>query len=234
MGLKFNNNNNLYEEIIRRTISEGENEYYISEYPDFLVNNSVKIKSKNLGEKFASINSFFFEYLKGFNIPCAFVGTIGPNCIKFLKNEKFPFSIKILNAIDKRNSKILGLKESSQLNLPFFEIHYGNGKESIITESHLISLDLCSVDELKAMNRLSSKINAILKSFFERRNYILSEVTCSFGKSDDKLFIIDDFTPKSLKVASVDPESKTPDPYKFGTSTEIKQYTEHLLNLMST
>jgi phosphoribosylaminoimidazole-succinocarboxamide synthase len=80
---------------------------------------------------------------------------------------------------------------------------------------------------------MCSKINAVLKSFFERRNSLLAEVTCHFGKSEDKIFLVDDFTPASLKVLPLNQNDRYPDPYKFGTSAEIKQYTDHLFNLMS-
>ena len=64
---------------------------------------------------------------------------------------------------------------------------------------------------------MCSKINAVLKSFFERRNLLLAEVCCIFGKNDEKIFLIGDFTPKSLKILPLDQESKWSDPYKLTT-----------------
>ncbi len=87
---------------------------------------------------------------------------------------------------------------------------------------------------LKLINRICSKVNAVLKSFFERRNFCLAEVTLGFGKHEDKIFLVDDFTPRSLKIIPSDKESKKYlDPYKLDTAAEVKNYTDHLLNLMS-
>jgi hypothetical protein len=61
----------------------------------------------------------------------------------------------------------------------------------------------------------------------------MAETTCSFGKFDDKIFVVDDFTPRSLKVIPLIKDNKTIDPYKFATAAEIKHYTDQLYNLMS-
>ena len=195
--------------------------------------NEKKIKSKNIGEKFASINAFFFDYLKEYHIPAAFVKTIEKNTLKFVKNQPFPFYVKILNTADKRTAKIFGDKEGKLLNLPLYEFHFGENKDSLISESHLISYNLCTYEELKLISRMCSKINAVLKSFFERRNLMLAEVCCIFGKNDEKIFLVGDFTPKSLKVISFNEQEKWVDPYKLITSSQIKNYTNQLYNLMS-
>jgi phosphoribosylaminoimidazole-succinocarboxamide synthase len=224
----------LYEELQKKEMPLDNSEYIIMEYSDYFQDgNTKKIKSKDIGEKFASINAFFFDYLKEYHIPAAFVKNVNKNSLKFIKHEKFRFSVKILNIVDKRTAKIFGDKEGRSLVIPLHEFHYGDGKESLISESHLISYNLCSNDDLKLINRICSKINAVLRSFFERRNLLFAEVCCNFGKSNDKIYLIDDFTPKSLKVLPLNNSNKWSDPYKLQTSAQIKNYTNQIYNLMS-
>lgn len=212
---------------------DGQN-FVFSEYSDFfLLNDSKKVKVKDLGEKFTSINSYFFEYLKEYHVPTAFVKNDKKNSMQFIKHARFPFSVKISNIIDKRTSKIFRKKEGEHLSLPIFELHYGDQKDSIVNESHLITFDLCTNEDLKIIFRICSKANAVLKSFFERRNEILAEVFCYFGKSEGKIYLIDDFTPKSLKIIPSNTDNKWIDPYKLTTSSEIRKYTEILFNLTS-
>lgn len=206
--------------------------YQIIEYEDFFfTKKNKKVTSKTLGEKIAAINSYFFEYLRGYNIPCAYVRKTGRNNLLFLKYTEFPFKIKILNAADQRISKIFSIKPGTVLELPVLEYHYGESNESIITESHLISFNLCSYDEIKLMNRLCSKINAIIRSFFERRNEYLVELTCGFGKFESKVFLIDDFSPLSMKIIKKESDGKLPDPHKIETPVQMKKYSDHLLHL---
>lgn len=212
---------------------DGEN-YQLIEFEDnFYINTEKKIKVKDLSKKVASTSSFFLDYLKEYHIPTSFQGKESDNSLKYFSSNEYPFRIKILNCADKRNAKIFNLKEGSELSLPIFEFHYGYGKDSAVCESHLISFNLCSVEDLKMITRISSKVNAVLKSFFERRNEIMAEISCYFGKMEDKVFFIGDFSPASLKIFPKDESVKWTNPYKLSTTNEIKKYTDHLFNIAS-
>jgi len=191
-----------------------------------------EIRPKDFGLKSTQLNVFFLDYLKEFHIPTAFVNRHSANSILNLKHSRIPFSIKILNTLDKRTAKIFNHKEGEILNLPIFEYHYGGNKDSIISESHIVAFDLCPIEDLRLMTRICSKINAVLRSFFERRNLILSELSCIFGKNSDKFFLVEDFSPQSLKVISPDKSLKLPDPYKLTTPADVKKYSDFLINLL--
>lgn len=208
--------------------------YQIVEFLDiFNINNQKKTRIKDLGQKVASLHSVFFDYLKEFHIPIAYIKKEETNSLKFVKYENLNFSVKILNCADKRTAKIFSLKEGSSLELPVFELHYGNQKESMISESHLITFNLCSTEELKMINRICSKINAVLRSFFERRNFTLAELSCRFGKFEGKVYMTGNFSPDSLKVFPVNEDLKWKDPYKLLTSVHIKGYTDQLIKIIS-
>ncbi len=219
---------------IKTDLPFDESNYKLIEYEDnFYIDGKKKIKIKDIGKKVALTNAFFFDYLKEYHIPTAFHRQDSDNSLKFISTEDFSFKIKILNCSDKRNAKIFSLKEGEVLGLPIFEFHYGSGKESVVCESHLISFNLCSTEDLKMINRITSKINAVLKSFFERRNEILAEISCQFGKSEDKIFLTGDFSPASLKIFPKEKSEKWINPYKLSTATEIKKYTDHLFSIAS-
>jgi phosphoribosylaminoimidazole-succinocarboxamide synthase len=221
-------------QVQKKILTTADKEYLIVEYDDFfLTQKNKKVRVKDLGEKFASINSYFFDYLKGFNIPVAYIKKTGKKELNFLKFIELPFRVKILNAADKRTSKIFSVKPGSHLELPVFEIHYGYSNDSLISEGHIISFNLCTYEDLKFINRLCSKINAIVKSFFERRNDSIIELTCGFGKFDSKIYLIDEFSPVSLRIIKNDSDGKFPDPYKIETSAQMIKYTEHILKFTS-
>src|SRR3989304_500288 len=109
--------------------SDGD-QFLVIEYEDyFFTPKNNRIRVKEFGEKVASINSFFFDYLKGFNIPCAYTRKSGKKSLQFLKITDLQFKVKILNAVDKRTAKIFSLKQGKQLELPLFELHYGNSTD---------------------------------------------------------------------------------------------------------
>ena len=216
----------------KQNSSESSQEFRLIEYNDYFISkNNKKVTSKNLGNKSALLSAFFFEYLNGYNIPCAYLKSSGKKSIQILDVDEIQFYIKIINSADSRTAKIFSIKAGTSLQLPIMEYHFGDSKDSIITESHIISFNLCSYDELKLINRLCSKINAIVKSFFERRNISLLELRCRFGKLDGKIFLIDDFSPLSLKILSDKSEDKLPDPYKIETAGQMNKYSDFLLKL---
>jgi phosphoribosylaminoimidazole-succinocarboxamide synthase len=172
--------------------------------------------------------------LKGYHIPAAFIKPQNKSSLLFLQHHKFPFYVKIANVIDRRTARIFLKKEGSALSFPLFELHYGSGKDSMITESHLQVFELCSYDEVRLIYRICSKVNVVLKSFFSRRNYLLAELNCHFGKTEDKIYLIDGFTPNSLKILPAEVGSKTLNPYKLTTSGEMRHYTDQIFNLINT
>jgi len=188
------------------------------------------VRIKNINLKFIKINSFFFDFLKGYNLPSGFINlTEGKNMI-FQGHTVFPFYIKVLNIIDRRGAKVFGRSEGETLPLPVYELHYGAEKESLTNESQLVSLDMCSVEDLKMMFRIASKVNVVLKSFFERRSSVLAEVKCFFGKQDERIFLVNDFSPQGVKVFAAGEGAKAFNPYKLNNSESIKTYTDYLLN----
>ncbi len=209
-------------------------EKYIQvEYTDTVLLDKKKIKVKDIGIKTCELSHFFFEYATGFQIPTAYVKKDDKTILKFVNHKPFHFTVKILNRADKRIAKIFGLKEHSELKLPVFEFHYGEGKDTLISESHLISFDLCNQEDMKIILRISSKVNAVLKSFFERRNEILSQLSCTFGKFEEKICLSGDFSPFGLKVYPMEENKKWIDPEKMSTAAEIKKYTDFLHNIVS-
>lgn len=233
MEFKHNNINNSGEVTAKSFPFELEN-YTAVEYIDTIqLNGDKKMRVKGLAEKFAAINAYFFEYLREYQIPTAFHKIHAKTTVKLLKHNQLPFNIKIYNVADKRTAKLFSIKETEHLSLPIFEFHLNGQKDSLITESHLIAFDLCSYDDIKLIGRICSKVNAVLKSYFERRGEILAEFTCLFGKIDNKLYLVDDFTPKSIKLLPIDKNSKFVNPFKLTTPSEIKKYTEHLFSLTS-
>jgi phosphoribosylaminoimidazole-succinocarboxamide synthase len=218
----------------RANLPFDEQNYLTVEYPDyFYADKNKKIKVKDLGKKFVSINSFFLDYLKEYHIPCAYIKNHSDNALVYVKYTKLSFTIKILNACDKRTSRIFLVKEGELLGLPLFEYHYGELKDSIISESHLTAFDLCSNEDLKIINRICSKVNAVLKAFFERRNETVAEVICTFGKFENKIYLVNDFSPLSLKIFTNGDSRKWTNPYQLTTSNEMRKYTDFLFNITS-
>lgn len=221
---------NISQDEIGKNISRTDDNLIRIQYTDELNCSLGSFIIKDIGRKFSSINGFFLDYLNAYNIPTGFK-KLFDNSLLLQNHNRFPFYCKLLNVTDKRSSKIFLSKEGQLLSFPVIQLHYGCSKDNLVTDGHLFAYDLCSTEDLKVMKRICSKINAVLKPYFERRNAILAEVNCFFGKDDEKVFLVDDFTPLSLKVNLAGSGQTSFNSFRIRTVEDFNIYTDLILNL---
>lgn len=173
----------------------------ILSYTNYLLLSDGKTIQLNGKKKlFSSIADFFFNLLKNYNLPINYVSKKENNDLIFSRCSLYPFYLIVRNSIDERTAKIFNRKENEKLSLPIIEFKYGNNEDNFIAESHILALNLAAPYDAKIIKRLASKVNAVLKSFFERRNAYLNEFQIGFGKNDNKIFIAQDFTPSNVII----------------------------------
>ena len=61
----------------------------------------------------------------------------------------------------------------------------------------------------------------------------MAELSCTFGKSEDKILLTGEFSPTSLKIFPIDEAVKWTNPYKLTKALDVKKYTDHLYNIAS-
>lgn len=190
-----------------------------------------KIRYKTLAEDFAEFNRFFLEYIASFNIPIALQGKLDDKTLVFSETTPYRFLIKSSNYIDPRTAELFGKPAWEQYPIPVLEYSLPEPGYEAITQNQIISLGLAPVEELKFMNRLCTKINAVMKSFFERRDAALISFSCQFGKSDDKIILTGEFAPPWLQAMPVSALSMTGENYfQFDDAAQLKKYIEYLFS----
>jgi phosphoribosylaminoimidazole-succinocarboxamide synthase len=202
----------LLDEIGAKRIYEGESEdQLIITFSDNMVDadGNVKGKVKGKAAKNNDISSQIFEYLESYNVMTHFVSKLNDKDMQVKKCELLPLKIVISNAVEKSLSKKFGIKEGSLLPAPIVEYYYKNDKlkNPIVNESHMNALNLIGQEEVHFLGRTVVKVNAVLKSFFERRNMILSELRLSLGRYRGYLLVADEITPDTCKFWSIDGEN---------------------------
>ncbi len=190
-----------------------------------------KIRYKTIAEDFTELNRFFFEYLTSFSIPVAFKEKFAENVLSMHEHLPYTFYLKVSNNLDTAAANTFGKNLWEPFPMPVIEyVHFGNG-ENIISQNHIVSLDIALIEDLKYMNRACTKINAVMKSFFERRNFSLVSFGCFFGKSENKVVLCGDFAPPYLQVIQTPELSSVEQNYfNFDDAAQLKNYVNLLLN----
>jgi len=205
----------------------------ISFTDNIIVGKSSKARVKNLGSKLLRINSFFFDYLIGFNVPSAFQKVSEDAVLIFEEFDKLDFHVKIQNLVSKKNSKIFGLKEFSELNVPLYEFYLDKEEKYLLSDSIMNSFGLLTNEDYKMIQRICSKVNAVLRSFFERRGFVFVSVNCIFGKlKSGKLVMIGDFSPFSLKIIDANGRYDRNFAFNLKSGVSLNNYADLLNELI--
>jgi phosphoribosylaminoimidazole-succinocarboxamide synthase len=137
------------------------------------------------------ISSYLFEYLRGFHVSTHFVGERegAEMLVKFA--EPLPLLVKVFNAAEEWWPERFGPGATGRMELPVIE-HYlvgSGGEPSWVNEYHLYAFNLLKPDEFKQVNRLASKVNAVLRGLSDRRDLFLSGVHLSFGRYNNQVIV---------------------------------------------
>jgi phosphoribosylaminoimidazole-succinocarboxamide synthase len=211
----------LLDEVGAKKIYEGESEeQLILSFNDNLVDTdgNPKGKVKGKGAKNNDISSQIFEYLESYNVMTHFISKLNDKDMQIKKSELLPLEIIVSNAAEKNLSKRFGINEGSLLNAPVVEYYYKNDKlkNPIVNESHMNALNLIGQEEVHFLGRTVAKVNAVLKSFFERRNMILAELRLTLGRYRGYLLVADEISPDTCKFWSINnAENIDKDTYRF-------------------
>ncbi|MDP8239566.1 MAG: phosphoribosylaminoimidazolesuccinocarboxamide synthase [Candidatus Hatepunaea meridiana] len=154
------------------------------------------------GEINCAISSIFFEYLESYHVPTHFIQIQAPNEMLVKKVDIVLIEAVMRNIATGSLVKRLGFQDGKALDHPVFEIYLKNDDlgDPLINEYHAYALGIALPDEIRSIFRITAKVNAILKSFLERRGLILVDFKLEFGRDEKgELIIADEISPDTCR-----------------------------------
>jgi phosphoribosylaminoimidazole-succinocarboxamide synthase len=192
---------------------------YISDQPELiyqefkqpaLPEGKRESRSKEVSALRNHISSYLFKYLEGFRIPTHFVSKASDTEMLVRRLEIIPLTIKIYNACVGTLPKRFNMKEGTLLDFPVIE-HYDKKnaeQRSWVNESHMYAFGMISPEEFKQLNRIASKINAVLRGLCDRRQLMLAELQLEFGKYKYQIVVADELSPSTCRFWDYAVENK--------------------------
>ena len=184
----------------RQLIEEKEGKsFYHSERPDLIIQefkdystNGVSEHAQELSELRNEISSYLFEYIEGFRIPTRFVSKMSTTAMVVKRTEMMPLIVRVYNS-----NKRFGMKSSAALEFPVIEHYYTGGRRGPqwFNEYHAYAFNLMVPEEYKQVNRLASKVNAVLRGLCDRRELYVASLQLAFGKYKDQIVLGDELSP---------------------------------------
>lgn len=179
---------------------------YYSEKPDLVVQEFTsngsddpkkRSKTRDLRVLRNEISSYLFEYLQGFHIPNHYVQRRNETEMVVKRLSVIPLSVKIYNAAIGTIPKRFGISEGTALEFPIIEHYYVNGAKtpSWVNESHVYAFNVATPEELRQMNRIAAKVNAVLRGLCNRRQLMLVDLHLEFGRYRGQIMLGDELSP---------------------------------------
>lgn len=196
----------------KRTITES-GKYLIYEFDQ--VGELPKRKSKT-PTVFAAknlISSYFFEYIKGFHVPTHFVERESESSMKVKKTSEIPFEVVMRNTVTENFSKTYDLEIGTELVTPIMDFKFTDERfsDQFINESYICSFGYIQSEEMKILVKQAGKINAVMKSFFTRRNLRLDKLILRFARTTSNIVLASELSPDTMIVSEIDSSKK----YRF-------------------
>lgn len=195
----------IHEGKAKRLYSTAESDLLVQEFKDdaSAFDGSKKGSIARKGEINCSVSTILFEYLESYHISTHLVKRLSPTEQLIKKVEIIPVEVVMRNIATGSLVKRLPFEDAKQLDYPIFELYLKNDElgDPLINEYHAYALDLCKPEEVRAMFRLTAKINAILKSYFERRSLILVDFKLEFGRyGKNEMLLADEISPDTCRI----------------------------------
>lgn len=227
----------VYEGSSKKVLSAEEDNSCILEFKDseakFDGEKKAKFKSKsNLRVK---LSGLVFEYLEGYNIPNHWDEQLSEKQVKVKKLDMLPIRVIIRNVAAGTLCDRFALEPGTPLKYPVLEYYLIDNDlgSPLISESHAYAFGYATPEEMKHISRLSSKVNAVLKAFFERRKLKLVDYQLEFGRFQNQIYLGDEITPDNARLWHIDEDgSFKPNHFRFGNSSAEKSYNEILERLI--
>ncbi len=157
---------------------------------------SKKSTIKGKGSINAEISAHLFQYLDGYNVPNHFIEKTGDTELRVKKVEIIGINVVVHNIATGDFGKRFGFAEGTELKTPVIEFYLKDEKlkDPLINEYHAYALEIATSEEIDALSKLAIKVNAVLRSYFQRRTFILANFSLEFGRHEDRTILADELS----------------------------------------
>lgn len=184
--------------------TEDENIVRIYYKDDATAFNGIKKASiTNKGILNNQITEILFTKLGEKGIPTHFIKRLDDRSQLCQKVQIVPLEFIVRNYIAGSMAKRLRIKEGTKAPNTILEICYKNDElgDPLINDHHAVALGLCTYEDLETMYTLTTEINTILSTLFDREGIILVDFKIEFGKNQfGDILLADEISPDTCRL----------------------------------
>jgi len=151
------------------------------------------------------ISAHLFGFLDSYHVPTHFIKVVSETEILVKNLEMIPFNVVVRNFAGGEIVEKLNIERGRSLKSPILEYSIKNGENEdiMISSWHAVALGYVDNEQIRFIERMSSKINALFKSFFMRRQLKLIDFELRYGKSKNKILLAGVLSLDTIKLMDV-------------------------------
>ena len=226
----------LYEGKTKKVYELGPNEVLIEFKDVFTAFDGKKVEVvEGKGDVNAEFTELLMSELEKHGVPTHFLARDG-NKVRAKRTEPLPLEFIVRNyAYGSLLKRLPILSKGEELKVPVFEVHYKNDElhDPLLSNYDPVAAGILSMDELNKIEKMTFKINEVLKSLFMKAGYKLVDFKVEYGRTPEgELILIDELSPDSFR-AHKNGEVYDKDLFRKGSSGEetLKRYVTLLNDL---
>jgi len=98
-------------------------------------------------------------------------------------------------------------------------------RQPMINEYHAYALGICERKEMTSLIRIATKVNAVLKSFFDRKKMKLINFQLQFSRLNNQILLADELSLDTINLWKIE-ENGSFKKYPEGKAKDSKTYQE--------
>lgn len=176
------------------------------------------------------ISSDIFKYLKENGVESHFIERISDTEQKVKPVNIIPLEVVVRNVAAGSIVKRLGFQNGEAFTPPLVELYYKKDalNDPILTDDHVLRLDLATKDEIKALKEAALKVNGALIRMMNMMGMKLVDFKIEFGKDNKgNILLADEISPDTCRIWDLETdENFDKDVYRNATGSLIDTYTK--------
>jgi phosphoribosylaminoimidazole-succinocarboxamide synthase len=176
------------------------NQLILSFLPPIQSGTKKRSKGAELAALRNAISSHLFEYVEEYRISTHFLKKHAESEMTVKKTEPIPLVIHVHNIDSGEFRSRFGFTNGQGIEFPVLEHYYTAGDISTwVNEYHVYALGLATPEEFKQMNRVASKLNAVIRGLCDRRQLLLADMRLRFGRFQGQVILCDELSPYTCR-----------------------------------
>lgn len=193
----------LYEGKAKQVYECGEDVivYYKDDATAFNGKKKSSIASKGILNN--SICTIIYEYLNSQGIPTHYIKKLDERSQKCKKVSIIPLEVIVRNIAAGSLVRNLGVEKGTVFAEPLLEFCYKNDElnDPLINDNHIRLLNLCTMEQLDTIYKLSEEINEHLKHLFDKAQITLVDFKLEFGVDNNgDVVLADEISPDTCRL----------------------------------